>query len=127
MSNVSDYSNEYATNSGVTATQMMANVLMSKPLNIPDHSKLAKRTIKASAPKAVKAPKPVIAKVAKVPTNKPSKIVHPDGTIFFRADRNKWIAMADGKQEAARDTVEKCIAFLNKKYPTLTPVVMPKE
>ena len=47
---------------------------------------------------------------------KPSKIVHADGIVFFRSDRNKWIACYGGKQEAARDTKEKCLAFLKKKY-----------
>ena len=47
---------------------------------------------------------------------KPSKVVHPDGTVFYRSDRNKWIACYGGKQEAARDTKEKCLAFLKKKY-----------
>jgi hypothetical protein len=54
-------------------------------------------------------------------------VIHPDGTVFFRTDRSKWIAMANGKQEAARDTAEKCIQFLNKKYPTLTVNVLPKD
>jgi len=44
------------------------------------------------------------------------KTVHPDGTVFYRADRNKWIAMWNGKQEAARPTPEACLAFLKKKY-----------
>jgi hypothetical protein len=47
---------------------------------------------------------------------KGDKTVHPDGTVFFRADRNKWIAMWNGKQEAARPTPEACLAFLKKKY-----------
>jgi hypothetical protein len=78
-----------------------------------------KRVTKPATPKVAK---PVVAKTAS-----PSKIVHPDGTVFFRADRNKWIAMADGKQEAARDTAEKCVQFINKKYPGLTANVLPKE
>lgn len=44
------------------------------------------------------------------------KVIHPDGTVFYRADRNKWIAMWAGKQEAARPTPEACLAFLKKKY-----------
>jgi len=119
--------NEYVTETGTSASMMMANMAASlmndAKINLPDHSKMARA--KAKSVTAPKAAKPVVAKVAK--TTKPSKIVHPDGIIFFRTDRNKWIAMADGKQEAARDTAEKCIAFLNKKYPTLTPVVLPKE
>lgn len=47
---------------------------------------------------------------------KGSKTVHPDGTVFYRADRNKWVAMWAGKQEAARPTPEACLAFLKKKY-----------
>ena len=77
---------------------------------------------KVTKPATPKVAKPVVAKTAK-----PSKVVHPDGTVFFRTDRNKWIAVADGKQEAARDTAEKCIQFLNKKYPALTVNVLPKD
>jgi hypothetical protein len=83
------------------------------------------KTVKTAKPVVAKAPAVKAVKAVKAPSQ--SKIVHPDGTVFFRTDRNKWIAMADGKQEAARDTAEKCIAFLAKKYPTLTPVVLPKE
>lgn len=54
------------------------------------------------------------------------KVVHPDGTVFYRADRNKWVAMWSGKQEAARPTAEACLAFLLKKY-NHTGVVLPKE
>ena len=53
-----------------------------------------------AAPKAAKAPK----------SN------YPDGTVWFRADRQKWIAQYGGKQEAARPTKEACLAFLKKKY-----------
>lgn len=54
------------------------------------------------------------------------KVQHPDGTVFFRADRNKWVAMWAGKQEAARPTAEACLAFLQKKY-NHAGVVIPKE
>ena len=47
---------------------------------------------------------------------KGTKTLHPDGTVFFREDRQKWIAMMNGKQEAARPTPEACLAFLKKKY-----------
>jgi hypothetical protein len=47
---------------------------------------------------------------------KGAKTVHPDGTVFFREDRQKWVAMWNGKQEAARPTAEACLAFLKKKY-----------
>lgn len=62
-----------------------------------------KRMAKATAAPKVKAPKS-------------AKITHPDGTVFYRADRNKWVAMWAGKQEAARPTPEACLAFLKKKY-----------
>ena len=47
---------------------------------------------------------------------KVSKPTMANGTVFYRADREKWVAVWDGKQEAARPTKEACIAFLNKKY-----------
>lgn len=50
----------------------------------------------------------------KVVTNKDS--VFANGTIFFRADREKWVAMWNNKQEAARDSIEACQKFLLKKY-----------
>jgi hypothetical protein len=72
---------------------------------------------------AAKAPKVKAEKVAKVKAEKVAKVkapVHPDGTVFFRADRQKWIAMGfqkySGKQEAARPTKQACIDFLKKKY-----------
>jgi hypothetical protein len=56
----------------------------------------------------------VTEKVAKVP--KVTKPKGNDGTVFFRADRSKWVAVMNGKQEAARDTKEGALAFLFKKY-----------
>lgn len=47
---------------------------------------------------------------------KSSKPSMANGTIFYRADRAKWVAVWDGKQEAARPTKEACIKFLEKKY-----------
>ncbi len=47
---------------------------------------------------------------------KSNKVSHPDGTVWYRADRQKWIAQYGGKQEAARPTKEACLAFLKKKY-----------
>ena len=41
---------------------------------------------------------------------------HPDGSVWFREDRQKWIAMWNGRQEAARPTAEACLKFLKKKY-----------
>ena len=51
------------------------------------------------------------------------KAVHPDGTVFYREDRQKWVAVVGGKQEAARPTAEACLAFLTKKY-GITGVVL---
>lgn len=76
-------------------------------------TKVAK-TPKAPAKKmARQSGKALVAKVAK-PSGK--KQVYADGTIFFRADRNKWVAVMNGKQEAARPTIEACKNFLYKKY-----------
>ena len=58
-----------------------------------------------------------------LPDLKVAKIVHPDGTVFFREDRQKWVAVVGGKQEAARPTPEACLNFLTKKY-GITGVVL---
>jgi hypothetical protein len=72
----------------------------------------------------------VVSKVGNVTVGsivKPSgKVVHPDGTVWFRADRQKWVAMWNGKQEAARPTADACLKFLTKKY-GVTGTVIPKE
>jgi hypothetical protein len=63
----------------------------------------------------VKAPKTV--KVAKVKVAKAStKETFADGTIVFRADRQKYMAWFGSKSEAARPTVDAAKAFLTKKY-----------
>lgn len=83
-------------------------VKLLKPLettNVPAPKPMVVKTAKTVKPKAVKVAKSVKLKVSK----------HPDGTIFFREDRQKWIAMLNGKQEAARPTVDACKAFLLKK------------
>ena len=79
-------------------------------------------------PVKVKSVKVVKAKVAKkvakqrtvvaAPKTKQTKTVNqfPDGTVWYRADRQKWIAQWNGKQEAARPTKEACLKFLKKKY-----------
>jgi hypothetical protein len=101
------------------SNDIMASVAHSLMNGIKPVIPSLKKVTKSATPKVAK---PVVAKTAK-----PSKVIHPDGTVFFRTDRSKWIAVADGKQEAARDTAEKCIQFLNKKYPTLTVNVLPKD
>jgi hypothetical protein len=52
-----------------------------------------------------------------------SATVHPDGTVFYREDRQKWVAMYNGKQEAARPTAEACLKFLKKKYDVVGTVI----
>ena len=108
-------------NSNVTAhaNDIMASVAHSLMNGIKPVIPSLKKVTKSATPKVAK---PVVAKAASQ-----SKVVHPDGTVFFRTDRSKWIAMANGKQEAARDTAEKCVQFLNKKYPALTANILPKD
>jgi hypothetical protein len=65
-------------------------------------------------------------KVLKSAKSSSTKVVHPDGTVFFREDRQKWVAMMNGKQEAARPTIEACLNFLKKKY-SVTGTVLNKE
>jgi hypothetical protein len=55
-------------------------------------------------------------KVLKSAKSSSTKVVHTDGTVFYRADRQKWVAVMNGKQEAARPTAEACLSFLKKKY-----------
>jgi hypothetical protein len=87
---------------------------------------------KAKAPKATKRPaksKLVITQVGNTKVGSivtTTKTVHPDGTVFYRGDRGKWVAVWAGKQEAARPTAEACLAFLKKKY-NHDGVVLPKE
>jgi hypothetical protein len=90
----------------------------------PKASKPAKKMAKQRGAKLV------VSKVGNVTVGsivKPAgKTVHPDGTVWFREDRQKWVAMWNGKQEAARPTAEACLKFLTKKY-GVTGTVIPKE
>lgn len=52
---------------------------------------------------------------AKVATSAKTN-AYPNGTVFYREDRNKWVAVWNGVQEAARPTKEACLKFLLKKY-----------
>ena len=73
---------------------------LSKP-SAASNTKAAKPATKRT--KAVKPAKPL----------KPSSIRHPDGTIFYRADRKgrEFICMLDGIQKAARPTLTHCYNF----------------
>ena len=78
-----------------------------KPAVVVDNTK----TKPAKSVKVAKVAKP---KVTKAP--RAGKTVHPDGTIVYRADRNKYMAWYGGKSEAARPTVDAAKSFLTKKY-----------
>lgn len=78
---------------------------------------------KVAATRMAKSPAPV---APKVKATKAPKSTHADGTVWYRADRGKWIAQWAGKQEAARPTAEACLAFLKKKYNHVGTVI-PKE
>lgn len=73
----------------------------------------AKAKVKAEVEVKVPAKAPAKKKVTK---KSDTKVEYANGSVFFREDRQKWVAVWDGKQEAARDTAEKCLAFLKKKY-----------
>ena len=76
---------------------------VSKP-STASSTKAAKTATKPTKPtKAAKPAKPL----------KPSSIRHPDGTIFYRADRKgrEFICMLDGIQKAARPTLTHCYNF----------------
>jgi len=60
--------------------------------------------------------KPSIVKVSK------AKSKQPDGTIFFREDRKKWVVVVAGKQPCARDSKDGVTKWLAKKHPELQPL-----
>ena len=89
----------------------------------PVHIVTDENTYKVTKPvkrKAAKSAKLVITQVGNTKVGSivksSGKTIHPDGTVFYREDRKKWVAMWSGKQEAARPTPEACLAFLKKKY-----------
>jgi hypothetical protein len=88
-----------------TEEEMVAAEVQEKPVKVSKVKK-DKLAVTKVTEKVEKAPK--VAKVTKTKGN--------DGTVFFRADRSKWVAVMNGKQEAARDTKEGALAFLFKKY-----------
>jgi hypothetical protein len=86
----------------------------------PAKRKMAK--MRGVAPAVTKAPVAPKVKAPKAPRAK-STAVHPDGTVFYREDRQKWVAMYAGKQEAARPTADACLKFLKKKYDIVGVVI----
>lgn len=55
---------------------------------------------------------------------KTAKVTHPDGTVFYRADREKWVVVVDGKQPAARPTKEAVVKWLAAKFPDIKPTII---
>jgi len=90
---------------GTVTDTTVAKVSKSRKPATPKAATAAPKAAKTVAPKAPKAPK-----VAG------TKTVHPDGTIVFREDRQKYMAYFGGKAEAARPTIEAAKGFLTKKY-----------
>ncbi len=92
------------------------------PLTGPSHVSAAPKPMQQKmivAAEVVEKPIKALKKVAAAPapkTKNKSTTDHPDGTVWYREDRQKWIAMWNGRQEAARPTAEACIKFLKKKY-----------
>ena len=85
-------------------------------VNTPTPAPMVVKTAKVATSKPVKTAKVATPKPVKTTKSvKVSVTKHPDGTIFFREDRQKWVAMLNGKQEAARPTADACKAFLVKK------------
>ena len=85
-------------------------------VNTPTPAPMVVKATKVATSKPVKTAK--VATSTPVKTTKSVKVSvtkHPDGTIFFREDRQKWVAMLNSKQEAARPTADACKAFLVKK------------
>lgn len=114
------------------------NLKLDRPVHMVDieepketkPKKQSKRLAKQTGSKLVTPSTKVVTKsntkVLKSAKSVSTKVVHPDGTVFYRADRQKWIAMMNSKQEAARPTPEACLAFLLKKY-NVTGTVLNKE
>ena len=89
------------------------NFKSGKDIELSDDEPKAKPAKRVAKRMAKKAP---VAVVPKVKATKQPKESYPDGTVFFRSDRQKWVAVYGGKQEAARPTAEACLNFLKKKY-----------
>ena len=77
---------------------LKAALAMPKPIKVKGSHKM---TVKGD-----------VGTITKVQVAKP---VYQDGTVFFRADRNKWMAVLGGKPVAARPTKEKALEYLTKK------------
>jgi hypothetical protein len=75
--------------------------------------------------KPTKAAKAADARILKAVTKpKATKVTHPDGTVFYREDRKKWVVVIDGKQPAARPTKEGVVKWLASKHPNVKPTIL---
>lgn len=105
------------------------NFVPKSPVHVVDEDSKPAKVAKPAKQRMAKS-KLVITKVGNTKVGSivkaSGKVTHPDGTVFYRGDRGKWVAMWAGKQEAARPTAEACLAFLLKKY-NHTGTVLPKE
>lgn len=91
-------------------------------------AKDAKKAASVQA-KAAKAAEKAAAKQAKATTEPVARKrgpKHPDGTIFFREDKQYWVAYWGGIQEAHRPDAERCAKFLEKKYGFTAVTVYPQ-
>jgi len=103
--NLNDGVSKMNTSKELTVTEVVGGVEVLDQMN-----EIAKIEV-AAAPVRMKVVKSRPAAKVKL-----SNVSYPDGTVWFRADRQKWIAMWGGKQEAARPTSTKALEFLMKKY-----------
>jgi hypothetical protein len=81
--------------------------------------KQSKRLAKQTGSKLVDSNTKVVTKsntkVLKSAKSSSTKVVHPDGTVFYRADRQKWVAVMNGKQEAATTNIRCVFSILEEK------------
>lgn len=98
---------------------VMENTVVETPVKKTAKTKAVKQT-KKTAKRGHAVAEAVVTNTRIVSTRKiTSKTTTPkyeNGTVFFREDRNKWVAVWNGIQEAARPTKEGVIKFLQKKY-----------
>lgn len=99
---------------------VMENTVVETPAKKTTKTKAVKQTKKAAKANPHAIAEAVVNNTRVVSTRKiTSKTTTPkyeNGTVFFREDRQKWVAVWNNIQEAARPTKEGCIKFLMKKY-----------
>lgn len=94
----------------------------------PEVQKMQAAAVGGPSAKALAIVKAADAKILKAVTKpkatKSAKAKHPDGTVFFREDRQKWVVVVDGKQPAARPTKEGVLKWLAKAHPSIQPTIV---